>query len=53
MRYIAVILLLIISLSFLPVMGCGKSPEGEVNYNELKDTPPPEKTGPDAKRAPG
>jgi hypothetical protein len=43
MRYLAAMFLLLLSLSFL---GCGKSPEGEVNYNELKDTPPPAKEAP-------
>jgi hypothetical protein len=55
MRYLAIILLMIIGLSFFSFVGCGKSPEGDVNYNELRNTPPPEKhePGSDAKKAPG
>jgi hypothetical protein len=52
MRYFVMILLVIFSLSF--ITACGQSPEGKVNYNELKDTPqnePPE-PGPDVKQAP-
>ena len=44
MRYWAVIFLLIFGLSAFS--GCGKSPEGDTNYNELKNTPPPEKEEP-------
>lgn len=53
MRYIAAVLLLMISFGFFAFTGCGKSPEGDVDYNQLKETPPPENSGPDAKRAPG
>jgi len=44
MRYLAAIFILIFSLSFF--LGCGKSPEDGVNYNEKKLEPPPEKQEP-------
>jgi hypothetical protein len=40
MRYLAVVLILVFGLSFFT--GCGKSPEGETNYNELRYTEPPD-----------
>lgn len=44
MRYWAVIFLLIFSVSAFS--GCTKSPDGDTNYKELRNTPPPEEKEP-------